>query len=66
MQIRIAGGRLGDLGHFGGIADILIKEGKIATIIARGKPANRIKRQTSNSLGPEFLTPRVTLSPLVR
>jgi len=37
MQIRITGGRLVDPGHFDGIADILIEDGKIAAIIESGQ-----------------------------
>ena len=37
MQIKITGGRLVDPGHFDGIADILIKDGKIATIVEKGQ-----------------------------
>jgi dihydroorotase len=37
MQIRITGGRLIDPGHFDGIADILIEDGKIAAIIESGQ-----------------------------
>jgi len=33
MQIRIAGGRIIDPGHFDGIADIVVKDGKIAGIV---------------------------------
>ena len=37
MQIRITGGRLVDPGHFDGIADILIEDGKIVAIIESGQ-----------------------------
>ena len=37
MQIRITGGRLVDPGHFDGIADILIEDGKIAAIVESGQ-----------------------------
>jgi dihydroorotase len=33
MQIRIAGGRIIDPGHFDGIADIIVQDGKIVKII---------------------------------
>ena len=33
MQIRIRGGRIIDPGHFDGIADTIINDGKIAAII---------------------------------
>ena len=33
MQIRIIGGRLLDPGHFEGIADILVEDGRIVRII---------------------------------
>ena len=37
MQIRISGGRIIDPGHFDGIADIIIKDGKIAAIVEGGQ-----------------------------
>ena len=37
VQIRITDGRLVDPGHFDGIADLLIEDGKIAAIIERGQ-----------------------------
>ncbi len=36
MQIGINGGRLIDPGHFDGIADILVKDGKIVKIVEKG------------------------------
>ncbi len=37
MQIRINGGRLIDPGHFDGIADILVKDGKIVKLVEKGE-----------------------------
>ena len=37
MQIQITGGRLVDPGYFDGIADIFIKDGKIAAIVEKGQ-----------------------------
>ena len=47
MQIRITSGRLVDPGHFDGIADILVEDGKIAAIIEEG-PGEK-QRQPSNN-----------------
>ncbi len=46
MQIRITGGRLIDPGHFNGIADILIGDGKIIAIIEDGRAGKQ--QQASN------------------
>jgi dihydroorotase len=40
MQIRIIGGRLVDPGHFDGIADILIQDGKVVKIVETGSGSN--------------------------
>ncbi len=40
MKIRITGGRLIDPGHFNGMADILIEEGKIVQIVENGAGLN--------------------------
>ena len=52
MQIRINGGRLIDPGHFDGIADILVKDGKIVKIVEKGDdltpdPASNIQHSES-------------------
>ncbi len=52
MQIRINGGRLIDPGHFEGIADILVKDGKIVKIVEKGDdltpdPASNIQHSES-------------------
>lgn len=46
MQIRIAGGKLVDPGHFDGIADILVEDGKIAAIVEKGRSGKQ--QQPSN------------------
>lgn len=52
MQIRINGGRLIDPGHFDGIADILIEDGKIVQIVENGAGFQR--DPASNTQHPEF------------
>jgi dihydroorotase len=52
MQIRINGGRLIDPGHFDGIADILIEDGKIVQIVENGAGSQR--DPASNTQHPEF------------
>lgn len=52
MQIRINGGRLIDPGHFDGIADILIEDGKIVQIVENGVGSQR--DPASNTQHPEF------------
>jgi dihydroorotase len=49
MQIRINGGRLLDPGHFDGIADILIEDGRIVKIVEIGSGLD----QASNTQHPE-------------
>ncbi len=41
MQIRINGGRLIDPGHFDGVADILVENGKIVQIVENGSKPGR-------------------------
>ena len=52
MQIRINGGRLIDPGHFDGIADLLVENGKIVQIIE--KEAESQRNPASNTQHPEF------------
>ena len=52
MQIRINGGRLIDPGHFDGIADLLVENGKIVQIIE--KEAESQRDPASNTQHPEF------------
>jgi len=52
MQIRINCGRLIDPGHFDGIADLLIENGKIVRIIE--KEAESQRDPASNTQHPEF------------
>jgi dihydroorotase len=51
MQIRIAGGRVVDPGHFDGTADIIVEDGKIARIIENSLDAD--PGQASNSQHPD-------------
>ena len=52
MQIRINGGRLIDPGHFDGIADLLVENGKIVQIIE--KEAESQRDPASNRQHPGF------------
>ena len=52
MQIRLNGGRLIDPGHFDGIADILIENGKIVQIVENGAGFQR--DPASNNQHPEL------------
>ena len=52
MQIRINGGRIIDPGHFDGIADIVVEDGKIARIVENshyGDPDHASKDQHPES-----------------
>jgi dihydroorotase len=51
MKIRITGGRLIDPGHFDGMADILIEDGKIVQIVENGSGFNG--KPASNTQHPE-------------
>jgi dihydroorotase len=51
MKIRITGGRLIDPGHFDGMADILIEDGKIVQIVENG--AGPKGQPASNTQHPE-------------
>ena len=51
MQIRITGGRIIDPGHFDGIADIVVEDGKIARIVEDGQSIDQ--HQASNIQHPD-------------
>jgi dihydroorotase len=52
MQIRITGGRLIDPGHFDGIAEIIVDNGKIAEIVEGSRAIDQ--NQASNIQHPEL------------
>ena len=51
MQIRITGGRIIDPGHFDGIADIVVEDGKIARIVENSH--HGVPDHASNNQHPE-------------
>ena len=62
MKFRIIGGRVVDPGHFDGLADIHVEDGKITKIL-RGRPMTEgSERQTSDILSTESLTQRARSS----
>ena len=54
MQFRITGGRLVDPGHFDGIVEILIKDGKIDAIIESGQTCELDRASNIQQPGSNF------------